>query len=384
MDATEGAKLAELGQLCLNSGMLDKAKEFFEAAVAQTPGASPYSETVQAIIRAIDERDRPCPAYLEPEAYDTANGRMLRRHFPMESYNFVYAIDVAGTCNLRCPSCPVGNFTEADRPKGFMDVEMFRAIVAKIKAEAVSPSPRVWLFNWGEPLLHPHIEDIIAISKEAGLYTNLSTNLSVERDMKGLAKSGIDRIKISLSGISDSTYPLTHKRGNLALVKGNMHLLSYYLHKFNAQTFVWLHHHLYKNNQHEIPEIEALAASLGFRYSNMQAYYQSLERCIDWTLHGKGDADFIAQLINDPRDVTLFKQSRANRDMDCEMRFNMMAITHDGTVDLCCGVYDKSNSLAVSFLDKSHAELQAMKYNNAFCKTCYDMGLHYAPLRQGE
>lgn len=39
---------------------------------------------------------------------------------------FHYFIDVVGGCNLRCPSCPVGNSPEADHSKGLMDVQLFK------------------------------------------------------------------------------------------------------------------------------------------------------------------------------------------------------------------------------------------------------------------
>jgi hypothetical protein len=49
----------------------------------------------------------------------------------------VFDIDIVGTCNLSCPSCPTGNFTIGDfaaaqkRPTGLMKLELFRAILEK-------------------------------------------------------------------------------------------------------------------------------------------------------------------------------------------------------------------------------------------------------------
>jgi hypothetical protein len=52
----------------------------------------------------------------------------------------VFWIDIVGTCNLRCPSCPVGNYREADfagavRRRGFMNFGYFREVLAKIERE---------------------------------------------------------------------------------------------------------------------------------------------------------------------------------------------------------------------------------------------------------
>lgn len=56
----------------------------------------------------------------------------------------VFLIDVTGTCNLRCPSCPVGNFKEKlneQRVKGFMPLDYFYRVIEKIKKECPTPPP---------------------------------------------------------------------------------------------------------------------------------------------------------------------------------------------------------------------------------------------------
>ena len=97
--------------------------------------------------------------YLAQEVFDPQQKRVLRRHVPREAATYLYAIDIVGTCNLRCPTCPVGNFPAADRPKGFMAPDLFERILAKIRVDAVVAEPEVWLFNWGEPLLHPQLPE---------------------------------------------------------------------------------------------------------------------------------------------------------------------------------------------------------------------------------
>jgi hypothetical protein len=48
---------------------------------------------------------------------------------------FFFNIDVLGSCNLRCPSCPVGNTKEFRLPTGFMDPQLLAAIITKAKSE---------------------------------------------------------------------------------------------------------------------------------------------------------------------------------------------------------------------------------------------------------
>ena len=52
-------------------------------------------------------------------------------------------LDVVGSCNLKCPSCPVGN-SENRNSKKIMTLELLGKIVKKAKSEGVTA---IYLFN---------------------------------------------------------------------------------------------------------------------------------------------------------------------------------------------------------------------------------------------
>ena len=56
---------------------------------------------------------------------------------------FTYWIEIVGTCNLRCPTCPQGNFLDNElsvgrNPTGFMELTLYKQILEKIKADNIS------------------------------------------------------------------------------------------------------------------------------------------------------------------------------------------------------------------------------------------------------
>lgn len=366
--------LQVIGLTLFGQGRWEAALPWLERAAVRGAGGEPVATALA--------RARPRD-YLAPEVLDPATGRVLLRGAPRESGTYVYAIDVVGTCNLRCPTCPVGNSPLGGRPRGFMEVDLFRRIIDKVKADDVADRPEIFLFNWGEPLLHPRIGEIIGIVNAAGLPCHVSTNLNVEKGLREVARANPANLKVSISGFTPETYAATHAGGDLALVKGNLYRLRHELDRCKATTRVWVGHHLYRNNQHQVPEVAAVCRELGFEHRPVPAFFQPLERLLE-VVEGRGAPHpILDQLLEQPRSyVARFKATRS-RDHDCELRFNQTAINFDGTVALCCSVYDEANMLGAHFLEHSHAELEAMKYAHPFCRTCMEGGMAYVPDADG-
>jgi MoaA/NifB/PqqE/SkfB family radical SAM enzyme len=349
----------------------EAARPWLEKAIL----VEPNNHELISLLERVKPRD-----YLEPEVYDPQTNRTLLRYSPREAETYVYTIDISGTCNLRCPSCPVGNFSIAERNVGMMSVSLFTSILNKIKQESITTNPQIWLYNWGEPMLHPKLAEIIKIVKDHGFSVHISTNLNTEQGIEKLAKSNPDEIKISLSGFSEQTYSKTHKRGNISLLKSNMYLLRYYLDKYKSNTNVWVGQHLYKNNFHEKEMVNVVCRELNFSHSPMQAFFQPIEKLVKLMKNRveNKDEDILSELLMDPRKYIPNVIKHRSGDYDCELRFNQTVINYDGEVALCCGVYDKKNMLGVNFLERSHQEIETLKYQHPFCQTCRKNGCDYS------
>jgi pyruvate-formate lyase-activating enzyme len=328
----------------------------------------------------IDRQNRAdLPEWLSPDRYDPVLKKTLRRYSPRESGSYSYIIDVVGTCNLRCPTCPVGN--SLPRPKGFMTVELFTGILEKIRRECPDSNPRLALYNWGEPLLHPQLPEMITLAHNYGFTVALSTNLNIRKGLEEIVAAGPAELKISISGLTANSYAKTHRRGDLALVLANLRELRKLIDKHSVSTRVWIGHHVYRSTSHQVPEMAQIATELGFEHHPIDAFFMPLERLGEW-LNGEKGADpdnIIPDLPLDPlaRQHALRKQR--NGDFDCELRFAQTVINHDGSLALCCGVYDSVNMLGEQFLDLNHEEIEARRYAHPFCKQCMAAEMHYAP-----
>jgi MoaA/NifB/PqqE/SkfB family radical SAM enzyme len=360
-------------------GMALYQSRYWEVAqswLLQAMQQDPDDGEIKTALSRIAARD-----YLKPEQYDPLAKQTLKRYSPREADTYVYTIDIAGTCNLRCPTCPVGNSANGARSKKLMDTALFKQIINKIRQETPTPHPQIWLYNWGEPLLHPELPSFIKIIKEHGFSSHLSSNLNIEKGLKELIKAEPTELKISLSGFTAETYAETHRRGNLLLLKSNLYKLRKLIDQYHSSTHVWVGHHLYKNNYNQIAEVQKMCEELGFTYNNIQAFYQPLEKLIALAQGDQSikEEPIMNNLFVHPLSQIQFWQQHQLPDYDCELRFNQTVINSDGGVALCCNQYDAENALGIAFMDYTHKQIEEKKYQQTLCGKCRSLALDYAP-----
>lgn len=316
------------------------------------------------------------PDYLSHTKFDQKLSRQLKRYRPIESQRYVYAIDVVGGCNLRCPTCPVG---QQEMPKGLMSIDLFKDILNKIKSESIDPNPDIWLFNWAEPLLHPKLSNLIQLTHDMGMTTFISTNLNIGHRIEELMRANPTRLKVSLSSLKQSIYGKTHTRGDIDQVILNLHQLAKWRDRLNSDTQIWIGHHLYRNTIEEQPQIRLLAESLGFHYAASPAIVAPIEKVMEMIGNNSNeDIEGLREhLLSDPSEIQQNMNRKRSGNMDCELRFNMTAIQFDGQVNLCCGTTRTlGNLIPVNFLENTHTEIENLKYDHQFCKTCIQSNLH--------
>ncbi len=245
---------------------------------------------------------------------------------------YVVVVDPINACNLRCPLCPTGLRTQGRRSQPIAWQEFVRVI------DELAPfAYKVNLFNWGEPLLHRQLPEMIQYAHRKGLATSLATNLSLVLDderIKQLLLSGLDFLSASIDGACQTTYQRYRQGGDFELVKDNLHRLVSIRRRLGRTTpriewqFIRMQH-----NQDDIPKARALAKSIGVdRF-----------RVIDAVLPFDRTED--QQLANSwqPRHKAGHRARRRSPRRTCPFLYRYVVVNPDGGVSPCCRVYGVQN-----------------------------------------
>jgi hypothetical protein len=250
-------------------------------------------------------------------------------------------------------------------------------VLDKIVREHAPHGPDIWLFNWGEPLMHPRVAEFIRAVHAAGLTSMISTNLNHDERIDAVMQANPQRLKVSLSSLDQAHYGQTHARGQIERVKRNLQQLAEARDRHAAATQIWIGHHLYRNTLGEQAAVQALAASLGFGYAPSQAIVAPIETAMALARGEPGvHAPLHDQLLAHPREIQAHMQARRSGRFDCELRFNMTAMDHRAHLGLCCGTTQALDAVPVSFLELDRGEIERRKYANDFCRRCMAAQMH--------
>jgi MoaA/NifB/PqqE/SkfB family radical SAM enzyme len=131
-------------------------------------------------------------------------------------------VESTSFCNLRCVMCPTGLGT-ITRPKGYMDLDLYRRIVDEVAPQA----PAIVLHSWGEPLMHPRLFDMIRYARERDLWVETSTNvtlLTAERARRAI-DAGLSQLFLAIDGVTRETYERVRVGGNFDTTLRNVEAL---------------------------------------------------------------------------------------------------------------------------------------------------------------
>jgi MoaA/NifB/PqqE/SkfB family radical SAM enzyme len=307
-------------------------QQFYQKAQAAASKYFRYPRHFAALLRHAGPRKTANVLLVESER--------MRRRTQLRGKPYYYFVDPCNVCNLRCPLCPTGNGL-LDRSKGMLKLADYRVILDKIAPYAVEVS----LHNWGEPLLNKEIFEIIKLTNERGIATNMSSNLSLEKDnlAERLIESGLEYLIVSLDGVSQEVYERYRVRGDVELVFDNLRALVEAKRRLGSRTPVVEWQYLvFKHNEHEMEQAQALAARIGvdrFRFRapgfplgdyKLAARPQQVEAESIWMPSNPAYWELHPGLL---------RKSGFLWDEPCYYLYRSMTVNPGGGIAACCIVY---------------------------------------------
>lgn len=128
-------------------------------------------------------------------------------------------VEVTGACNLSCKMCLVRYRPKLGRAEGAMDLGLFRRLLDELPDLEV-----LTLQGLGEPLLVPHLVDMVREAAARGVRVGFNTNgmLLTRRRAEELIDAGLDWLHVSIDGATAATYEGIREGVDLATVTDNL------------------------------------------------------------------------------------------------------------------------------------------------------------------
>ena len=241
------------------------------------------------------------------------------------------SIEPTTACNLRCPECPSGlrSFT---RPTGNLKPALFHRIMDELGDD-------LWALTFyfqGEPFINPAFLDLVQDARERGIYTMTSTNAHFldEERAERTVRSGLNRLIISIDGTDQQTYSAYRRGGSLEkVIAGAGRIVKWKERLKSATPRVVFQFLVVKPNEHQIPEVRAMANRIGVDdlwLKTAQVYEPGDDHPLIPT------QDRYSRYRRQPDGTWQVKNALRN---DCWRMWRGCVITWDGRVVPCC--FDK-------------------------------------------
>ena len=270
------------------------------------------------------------------------------------------SVEPASVCQLRCPECPVGMKHGSKGGQKKEDPYMRRSVWVKVLEEIKPYAHTVQFYFQGEPLLHKELNRMIYEANKYGLYTIVSTNAQAmtEELAMDLVGAGLDRIIISMDGLTDESYQAYRIGGSLEQCKKAIRYLREAKKNLESSIRIEIQCLRLKTNEQEWKAFKQQYKSLG------------ADRLVFKTAQLYNYAEGHPLMPSDPRysryckgEDGLFRRKSLRR--GCFRVWSGVVVTTTGEVLPCC--YDKNHSYSYgNIMDTPLAELFSNEKARAF------------------
>jgi MoaA/NifB/PqqE/SkfB family radical SAM enzyme len=255
--------------------------------------------------------------------------REVVSNYPVAAY-----IEPTLFCNLHCPACPTGLNLDL-RPTASISEELFKSAIDEMGDYIFL----LYMYNWGEPLLHKRTPEMIRYAKEKVVKIVLSTNLSIKLTddyLERLVRSGLDKLIVSLDGVNAETYKHYRRNGKFDLVRENMRRIQETKRRLGLQTpSVEWQFLVFRHNEEEVEQARAQYKEWGADEINFGAAIMPLEP------HNQGfEPSTIPQynMYHPEHMVQKETKRQLSGDRPCSWLYGAVVLNPNGKVSPCCAV----------------------------------------------
>ncbi len=148
--------------------------------------------------------------------------------------------------------------------RGYLTEADFEVIFNKIKPHAKV----VQLFNWGEPFMHKGLLNFVRRFRDAGIKTQISSNLSVRefsnKELEEIVESGLTSIVASIDGLDQREYEAYRRNGDVKKAFGNLVRLKETRDRMGSKTphLIWAFH-MNRHNEGQVERAKQTAEAEG-------------------------------------------------------------------------------------------------------------------------
>ena len=260
-------------------------------------------------------------------------------------------IELTNYCTLRCPVCPTGT-KAANRPPRAMDVALFERVMDELGPFLLTAS----LWAWGEPLLHPRLEEILHAAGEHDVVTLLSTNgqsLNNDRVVETLIQAPPTYLIVAIDGLTDETNSRYRVGSTLApILDGVRKLAGMKRQRGLRLPVLTMRYIVMKHNQHEVPQLDEFARRNGFDLLTIRNVF---------FVESSSDGELRERLTPDPNVWSECGYGHGGNlrqgSFVCQEPFWFPTVFADGTLVLCEQDYNAQLALGQISEDVSFADL---------------------------
>lgn len=264
----------------------------------------------------------PMKAEIAPRI-DLKNRTKLEQVIPLDT-PFVVFVDPSDACNFKCKFCPTSDrdlMKSVGRPWMRMNFELFKKV-----ADDLTKFPNkvkvLRLYKDGEPLINKDLEKMISYAKSVGaserVDTTTNASLLTRERGKALVEAGLDRINISIYGVSTDNYKnFSDAKVEFSTILENVK--NFYEIRGNCEMVV-------KVNGDSLSEVEKEKFLKEFGDSTDKIFIEHTMAC--WPNFELRDG------IKVNEEVGIYGQELSNVDA-CPYPFYSFSINSDGVVSVC-------------------------------------------------